>query len=61
MGASNHVLIMHHHNIMHSAIGGQVHDTPPILCRDPYVVPLLQDADLLRSYHTLMGPATCRT
>ena len=23
MGASNHVLIMHHHNIMHSAIGGQ--------------------------------------
>jgi hypothetical protein len=23
MGASNHVLIMHHHNIMHSAVGGQ--------------------------------------
>jgi hypothetical protein len=23
MGDSNHVLIMHHHNIMHSAIGGQ--------------------------------------
>ena len=23
MGASNHVLIMHHHNIMHSAIGGR--------------------------------------
>lgn len=23
MGASNHVLIMHHHNILHSAIGGQ--------------------------------------
>lgn len=23
MGASNHMLVMHHHNIMHSAVGGQ--------------------------------------
>ena len=23
MGASNHMLLMHHHNILHSAVGGK--------------------------------------